>query len=236
MLLYKYSFVLIYSGREISSMQIIDQIREFLANLDVITIAAWGIWSYLVLAILVALEGPIATLLGAAAASLGLLHPGFVFVAAAIGNLTSDTLWYYLGYIGKIEWIQKLSKRLGVSEQKLQALEKTLHDHAPIILFISKLTVSPMIPALIATGLIKYPWRKWFPFVFMGEMIWTGSLVVIGFFGLIAIKKVQLGIEHAILIGSLIFIVTVFILGRRFLRREIQVSTDPPKEASHNEE
>ncbi len=203
-------------------MQIIDQIRQFVANLDVVALAAWGSWSYLILAIAVAIEGPIATLLGAAAASLGLMHPGFVFLAAAVGNLTSDTLWYSLGYIGKLEWIKRFSKRLGVSQDKLDILENTLSKHAPIILFVSKLTVSPMIPALIATGLIKYPWRRWFPFVFAGEMIWTGSLVIIGFFGLIAIKKVQLGIEHAILAGGIIFIATVFLLGRRFLKKEIQ--------------
>ncbi len=206
-------------------MQIIDQIRQFIANLDVVALAAWGVWSYVILAFLVAVEGPIATLLGAAAASLGLLHPGIVFLAASVGNLTSDTLWYYLGYIGKIEWIKRFGRRLGVSDQKLEVLESTLHDHAPIILFISKLTVSPMIPALIATGLIRYPWRRWFPFVFAGEMIWTGSLVIIGFYGLIAIKKVQLGIEHAILFGSIIFIISVFLLGRRFLRQEIQSPT-----------
>ena len=213
-------------------MEIIDQIRQFIANLDLMTISQWGFWSYLILAALVAIEGPIATLLGAAAASLGLMHPGFVFLAASTGNLTSDTLWYSLGYVGKIEWLKRFGRRLGISDQKLEILEKMLHDHAPIILFVSKLTVSPMIPALIATGLIKYPWRKWFPFVFAGEMIWTGSLVLIGFFGLIAIKKVQLGIEHAILAGSIIFIVTVFLLGRRFLRKEIQTTGETPETAS----
>ncbi len=216
-------------------MQIIDQIRQFLANLDVVALAAWGYWSYFILAAAVAIEGPIATLLGAAAASLGLMHPGFVFMAAAGGNLTSDTLWYYLGYIGKLEWIKRFSKRLGVSEQKLNALESTLTKHAPIILFVSKLTVSPMIPALIATGLIKYPWRRWFPFVFAGEMIWTGSLVIIGFFGLIAIKKVQLGIEHAILAGGIIFIATVFIIGRRVLKKEIQSPEGQPENAANPE-
>ncbi len=216
-------------------MQIIDQIRQFFANLDVVTLAAWGYWSYLILAAAVAIEGPIATLLGAAAASLGLMHPGFVFLAAALGNLTSDTLWYYLGYIGKLEWIKRFSKRLGVSDQKLDILENTLAKHAPIILFVSKLTVSPMIPALIATGLIKYPWRRWFPFVFAGEMIWTGTLVIIGFFGLIAIKKVQLGIEHAILAGGIIFIATVFLLGRRFLKKEIQSPEGKPENVAKQE-
>ncbi len=205
-------------------MQILQQIREFMANIDVVTLAGWGYWSYFLLAFLVAVEGPIATLLGAAAASLGLMHPGFVFVAASAGNLTSDSVWYFLGYIGKIEWLKGFGRRLGINPEKIDILEKMLHDHAPIILFVSKLTVSPMIPALIATGLIKYPWKRWFPYVFAGEMIWTGSLVLIGYFGLMAIKKVQLGIEHVILAGSIIFIVTIFVIGRKFLRKEIQSS------------
>jgi membrane protein DedA with SNARE-associated domain len=213
-------------------MHIIDQIRQFISNIDILTLGSWGYWSYLILALLVAIEGPIATLLGAAAASLGILHPGFVFLAAAAGNLTSDTLWYFLGYMGKIDWVKRFGKRLGVSEQRIIVMEETLYKHAPIILFVSKLTVSPMIPALIATGLIKYPWRRWFPFVFLGEMIWTGSLVVIGFFGLLAVKKVQLGIEHAILIGSVIFIATVILLGRKFLKKEIQSTEGSSEEAN----
>ncbi len=217
-------------------MEIIDQIRQFIANLDVSVVSSWGVWSYFILAALVAIEGPIATLLGAAAASLGLMHPGFVFLAASAGNLTSDTLWYSLGYIGKMEWIKRIGRRLGVSEQKLEILENMLREHAPIILFVSKLTVSPMIPALIATGLIKYPWRRWFPFVFAGEMIWTGSLVIIGFYGLLAIKKVQLGIEHIILVGSIIFVVVIFLMGRRFLKKEIQSSEDIPEKTSANAE
>jgi membrane protein DedA with SNARE-associated domain len=213
-------------------MVLIDQIKQFLANLNVLQLASWGLWSYFLLGFLVAIEGPIATLLGAAAASLGLMHPGFVFIAASSGNLTSDTLWYTLGLFGKIEWIKRFGQRLGVSMDKLERLEKMLHDHAPVILFFSKLTVSPMIPALIATGLIKYPWRRWFPYVFAGEMIWTGSLVLIGFFGVQAIKKVQLGIEHVILASSIIFIVIILWLGRRYLIKETRDTGDSSKETS----
>jgi membrane protein DedA with SNARE-associated domain len=178
---------------------------------------------------LVAIEGPIATLLGAAAASQGLLHPVFVFIAAATGNLTSDTLWYAAGLIGKIEWLFRFGKRFGINPGYLDRLEAILRKHAPMILFFSKLTVSPMIPALIATGLIRYPWRQWFPSVFAGEMIWTSSLVLIGYFGLMAIKKVELGIEHAILAATVIFIVFIIWMGRRFLKKEIQKLGDTPE-------
>ncbi len=196
-------------------------------------LASLGIWSYFLLAFLVAIEGPIATLLGGAAASLGLMYPGFVFIAAATGNLIADTLWYTLGYLGKIDWVNRFGQRLGISMDKLLNSEKMLEDHAPTIIFFSKLTVSPMIPALIATGLIKYPWKRWFPADFAGEMIWTGSLVVVGYYGVQVIQKVSLGIEHAILVGSVIFIGIVLWFGRKLLKKQTQEpdgSLDDPAE------
>jgi membrane protein DedA with SNARE-associated domain len=201
-------------------MALIDQIRQFLSGINITQIASLGAFSYLILAVLVALEGPIATLLGAAAASLGYLNPAIVFFAAAAGNLTADTLWYTLGYIGKLEWVNRFGQRVGVNLNKLTEMEDTLHNHARRILFISKLTVSPMIPALIATGLIKYPWRRWFPAVFAGEMIWTGSLVLIGYFGVKVISKVELGVEHVILAFSIVFIAFIIWFGRKLLKRD----------------
>jgi membrane protein DedA with SNARE-associated domain len=216
-------------------MGLIDQIKQFLETLSMARLATWGPWSYLLLAGLVAIEGPIATLLGAIAASVGLMRPGFVFLAASAGNLTSDTLWYSLGYMGKIQWVKRFGQRIGVSMEKLERLERMLHEHAPIILFLSKLTVSPMIPALIATGLIKYPWRRWFPSVFAGEIIWTGSLVLIGYFGVQAIHKVQLGIEHVILASSILFIFFILWLGRRYLKKETQIPADVIEQSSEEE-
>ncbi len=213
-------------------MTLIDQIKQFLSSINPVQLASLGPWSYILLAFLVAIEGPIATLLGGAAASLGLMRPEFVFLAAACGNLFADTLWYSLGYLGKIEWIYRFGKRLGVSPEKLDRSEKMLHDHAPTVIFVSKLTVSPMIPALIATGLIKYPWKRWFPADFAGEMIWTGSLVVIGYFGVRVLQKVTLGIEHAILVGSVIFVVLIFWFGRKLLSKQVEapanIPDDPP--------
>jgi membrane protein DedA with SNARE-associated domain len=216
-------------------MELIDKVKQFIDVINVVQISSLGIWSYFLLAFLVAIEGPIATLLGAAAASQGLMHPEFVFIAAAAGNLTSDTLWYTLGLMGKIEWLLRFGKRLGINPDYLDRLEAVLCKHAPVILFFSKLTVSPMIPALIATGLIRYPWRRWFPSVFAGEMIWTGSLVLIGYFGLIAMRKVQLGIEHAILTGTVIFIIFIIWMGRRFLKKAIQKPGGTPETSSEKE-
>ena len=194
-------------------------IQHFILAMKTGQLPQLGYWTYLVLALLVAVEGPVATLLGAAAASAGLMRPMLVLIAAAAGNLTADSLWYLLGYTGKLEWALRIGRRMGIQREILERLEQGMHDHAVKVLFIAKLTVSFMIPSLIAAGLIKIPWRRWFPAVFGGEMIWTGSLVLIGYYATEAIKRVEQGVEYLLLGLSLIFVLFLLWLGRRILKK-----------------
>src|SRR5512140_2833537 len=83
-----------------------------------------GVWTYFILGFLVLLEGPLATLIGAAAASAGLMRLWAVFAAAAIGNLTADTLWYSIGYLGKTKWIMSFGRRFGASDRLIKHLEQ----------------------------------------------------------------------------------------------------------------
>jgi len=174
------------------------------------------------LVFLVAVEGPIATLLGAAAASAGLMRLVWVFIAASTGNLIADTLWYTLGYIGKIEIILRIGQKLGLSRELLERLQKGMREHTTRILFIAKLTVSFVIPSLIAAGLVKAPWRRWFPAIFAGELIWTGSLILLGFYATEAIKRVEKGVEYLALGGGMIFVIFLIFMGRRLLKKKYQ--------------
>ena len=151
------------------------------------------------------------------------MRPWLVFFSAAAGNLTADTLWYTLGKAGKLEWGKRFGRRLGLQPDILARLEQGMHDHAAKILFMAKLTASFMIPALITAGLVKIPWRKWFPALFAGEMVWTGSLVLIGFYATEAIKRVQQTLEYFMLVLPVVFILFMVWLGRRFLRQGLKV-------------
>ncbi|MEI7848799.1 MAG: VTT domain-containing protein [Chloroflexota bacterium] len=195
----------------------------------------WGVWSYLALAILVAVEGPIATLLGAAAASAGVMRPWFVFLAASGGNLAADTTWYFLGYIGKLEWIFKIGQRVGLNRSHLDRLQHNMRLHAVKILFFAKLSMSLMIPSLIAAGLVKAPWRRWFPAVFGGEIIWTGALVLIGFYATEAIKRIEQGVEYVILGATILFVLFVLYLSRRVLRESENNPDDEKQTSSEND-
>jgi membrane protein DedA with SNARE-associated domain len=178
-----------------------------------------GYWTYIILALLVAVEGPIATLLGAAAASAGLMRPMPVFIAAATGNLTADSLWYSLGYLGKTEWILHFGRRLGIRESLINHLKQNMLAHATKVLFLAKLTVSFVIPSLIAAGLLRIPWRRWFPALLLAETIWTGSLLLIGYYTTEALKRVERGVEYAVLGASIAFVIFAILAGRRLVKQ-----------------
>ena len=178
-----------------------------------------GIWTYIILALLVAVEGPIATLLGAAAASAGLMRPMPVFLAAAAGNLTANSLWYTLGYLGKTDWILHFGRRLGLRESLINHLKQNMMTHATKVLFLAKLTVSFVIPSLVAAGLLRIPWRRWFPALLVAETIWTGSLVLIGFYTTEAVKRVEQGVEYAVLAASIAFVIFAILAGRRLVKQ-----------------
>jgi len=197
---------------------LLDFLHAFALYLKSGQVPQFGFWTYILLAALVAVEGPIATLLGAAAASAGLMRPWPVFFAAAVGNLAADSLWYSLGYMGRIEWLFHFGKRLGLRRDLLEHLKHNMDKHATKVLFLAKLTVSLVIPSLITAGLLRLPLRRWFPALLLAETIWTGSLVLIGYYATEAIKRVERGIEYAVLGASILFVIFLILAGRRLIK------------------
>lgn len=183
-----------------------------------------GLWGYLLLAVVVIIEGPVATLAGAMAAASGLMNPEGVFAAAASGNIVSDVLWYSLGYAGKMEWIERYGRYVGISKKLLQHMQDDIVKHAARLLLIAKLTLGFSIPTLIATGLARVPFRRWFPSLIIGETIWTGGLVLAGYHLTKYVQKIEHGVEVFATVGTLIgAALIIFYLGKMRQKHSIQV-------------
>jgi membrane protein DedA with SNARE-associated domain len=192
-------------------------LQEVLAALRSGQLPELGYWTYPLLFVLVAFEGTFAILLGAAAASAGLMRPLPVFFTAAAGNLTADCLWYTLGYFGKTEWIYHFGRRLGVRPGLIERLKAALLKHATKVMFLAKVTSSFVIPALVTAGLLRIPFKRWFPYFIISETLWTGSLVLIGYYATESIKRVEQGLHYVLFIVPLIFVVFMLVAGRRLL-------------------
>lgn len=181
-------------------------------------ISDWGLGAYLGLALLVAVEGPLVTVGGAMAAAAGAMDPLGVFLAASAGNLTADLLWYTVGYVSKTDWLVRYSRWLRLNLAQIQRLEQAVHDHAPRLLFLSKLTLSLMVPALVATGMARVPWRRWFGYLAAGEAVWTGVLVILGYYFGAALQHLDLWLQVTAGAGLLVTLLIII----RFITRRVE--------------
>lgn len=168
-----------------------------------------GIWVYFLISLMVAVEGPVTTLTGAVAASAGYLSPFWVFVSASLGNLTADTLWYALGYLGKTEWIIKHGSRFGIKESFIARIQKEIDTHIHKVLFIAKLTMGLVIPTLIAAGLARVPFKRWFGILFIAECIWTSGLVLAGYYFGYLIQRIEANLRWLSLGGATVLLVAI---------------------------
>ena len=194
-------------------------LSHFFTILQVGKVVEFDAWTYFLLAFLVLVEGPIAVLAASAAAASGLMRPGLVFLSAAVGNLTADSLWWLLGYAGKPEWIHSVGRRLKIRESQIEHLKQMMVKHATRVMFLSKITLSFSIPTLIAAGLLRIPWKRWIPWFVLAEVLWTGSLVLIGYYTTQAIAHVAEGMEFVLLGFSVVFVLALIIWGRRLLQQ-----------------
>lgn len=172
---------------------------------------------YLLISLAVFIEGPLATVVAAAIAAGGALKPGGVFLAAGIGNLAADFSWYALGYAGRytgviqrLPWLRNQGKMIDFAGEQMRT--------RPIrILVASKLWFGvAVIPALIATGLLHVSWYRLLPAAAACEIVWTGGLVLTGYFGAGYLGRIENIIEWSVVFGmvSLAFGLIVMIQAR----------------------
>lgn len=152
------------------------------------------------------LEGPITILTTGAAVSLGKLQALPALFALIIGNLTADFGWYSLGRFSRLEWLERLCIKAGIDLDDIKELEKNIHQHAPHLLFLSKLTVGLPIPTLITIGLHRVEISIWIGWLVLGELIKTSILAAIGFLFASGVQKVFNSVE------TVMFIITITIL------------------------
>lgn len=193
-----------------------------------------GVWSYVLLALLVATEGPVSTLLGAAAAAAGILDIRFVFVSAFLGNVLGDCLWYSVGYMNNLQSIYRRGRWLGLQRHHLDRLELEMHTHATKLIALSKLAIGLIIPTLVAAGLARVPWKRWFPLVLLIEIAWTILMVNLGYHSAGLITQFEHSIQVIGTIALVAIIATMIWYAQRMYRKSEeafaaeQASGQPP--------
>jgi membrane protein DedA with SNARE-associated domain len=182
---------------------------------DFASITALPFLPYLLLSVLTMAEGPIASLMGGAASSSGLLLPIPAYFSVVIGNLISDMGWYGLGRFGKLEWLKRFGSKVGLKDGRIDRLQVNIQQYAPRLLFLSKLTVGFPIPTLVATGLSRVPIRRCALAWILGELIKSAALVAVGYLLAQVLQQASSSVRYVLWGSTAVICIAVWIWVKR---------------------
>lgn len=106
-----------------------------------------------------------------------LLIPMVAFLAI-IGDLFGYFLGKQFGYL----IINKFTKKLGLTQSKLNSVEGFLGKWGMWAVFLTRWLLTPLgIPINIVAGISKFSIKKFLLIVVIGELIWSGLFIYLGF-------------------------------------------------------
>lgn len=157
---------------------------------------------YPAMLVLMIIEGPIATILASFAASLGFFNIYLVFILSMLGDVIGDIILYAIGYTGGAKALAKAEKILKIKPETVAKLEKLFMLHGKKTIFAVKSTTGLCWITFIAAGAVRMKFREFLFGSFFGGIVWSGFLVVMGYFFGYAFEKINDYIKYA---GIVIF-------------------------------
>ena len=102
----------------------------------------------------------------------------------AVGELTADVLWYWLGIRYGDSFVKKDGRYVGITRTSIAYTKELFEKHHDIIIFTSKITAGLGFGTVImfTAGLSRVPFRRYMMLNIAGQFLWTASLLSLGYF------------------------------------------------------
>lgn len=167
-------------------------------------------------------EGPIITIIAGFLAAHGQLSLFMAYPILVIGDLTGDTLYYYLGFFGRKRFVNRWGHYIGLHPERLGKLEEHFRKHSGKTLFAGKLAHGIGPTALAAAGLIKMPYKKFLWINVLGTIPKSFILLLIGFYFGAAYKELNRYLSYTsfVMIGLAILLIAIYFTITRFANKE----------------
>lgn len=139
-------------------------------------------YGYVFVFIIMIIEGPLITIAAAFAAAAGIFNVYIIFILAVIADAEGDLVYYIIGYWGRIKFVEKYGKYIGLTPKRVRKMEALLSKNAWRTLLIAKTT--PFLPTvgLITAGITKMPFKKYAKIVALIILPKTLLYVLIGYY------------------------------------------------------
>lgn len=141
-------------------------------------------YKYIILLPLATLEGPFVMMFSGSLIKLEYLSFWPAFVILMCGDLLADIWWYWVGRTWGERFIRRFGKFFGITMAEVEKVKTIFHLRKNTILFVSKVTMGFgfAIAVLLTAGMVRIPFKTYLLMNGLGQIVWTGLLVAVGFF------------------------------------------------------
>ncbi len=154
-------------------------------------------WNYVIILTAVILEGPIATMLGGVWASMGRVNFWAILLVSMLAGMVADSFWYYLGYFGREQVVERWGRFLKIDLQAISKIEEVLFGKdTKRVIFTSKLTSALIIPTLVAAGMTNLGWRRVMRTMLLAQFLWSAGMTAVGFIAADSFMLISHNVEH----------------------------------------
>ncbi len=151
-------------------------------------IASYG---YLIIFLLVMIEGPIVSVITGSLIALGILNFIIAYIVIVTADLAGDSLHYAVGRYGGEKFINKWGHLIGLKPKDIIYLEKHYSDKGLSTLLIGKISHGIGGVVLISAGLAKMPFPKFIFYNFVATIVKSLVFLLLGFYFGQAITKIN---------------------------------------------
>ncbi len=176
-------------------------------------------YGYLVMFLLMFMEGPIVSYIAAFLASQGIFNIYIVLILALLGNVVGDIGLYSMGRFGKSSRIEKYFKKKLTEKRLIYKIADGLKKKTGKTLMILKLIPPHPAPGIITAGIIEVPFPKFLFYSVITSLPQTLLFVLLGYFTgssfdvfLSYFHRIEIAILIVVVIILITFIIFTFII------------------------
>jgi len=177
--------------------------------------------SYLLIFILMIVEGPVTTVAAAFASSLGIFNIYIIIILSTLGNLIPDTLLYFIGRFSRGPKVERYLIKLGFKKNRIEQIDSGFKKHAGKTLVFAKLTPTLPVLGLILSGFTKVPIKKFFLIDILFNI--TSAIIFVGigfYFGVVSASILKyLKIREYVLLFIIPLAVLVYFLYKKISKK-----------------
>jgi membrane protein DedA with SNARE-associated domain len=186
-----------------------DSVQEIVSGFQSGQMPDLGTWNYLLVGGFIMLQGRVSALLGGAVAAAGYMNLGLIIMVALVARVIVDVFWYRVGATG---YIDRIGGRFGAYERVAERVHEGIHARPVRFVVMAKITNGLAVPAVVAAGSVGLPMRRWLPFSFAIEILYTVPLLLAGYFATDALAQIEGGMTYVFGAVGLIVLLGIILM------------------------